>query len=74
MAEETFMIYFYANDSAGNVNSLHSRTVHKDITDPTLTIDLPGEDTYWNSRPNVQATATDLHGNRFKFRFRVVCC
>ncbi|MHA1701811.1 MAG: hypothetical protein ACTSUC_05935, partial [Promethearchaeota archaeon] len=28
---------------------------------PTLTIDLPGEDTYWNSRPNVQATATDLN-------------
>ncbi|MHA1190660.1 MAG: NosD domain-containing protein, partial [Promethearchaeota archaeon] len=61
MAEETFTIYFYANDSAGNVNSLHSRTIHKDITDPILAINLPGDDTYWNVRFNVQATATDLN-------------
>ncbi|MHA1192270.1 MAG: hypothetical protein ACTSP9_08245, partial [Promethearchaeota archaeon] len=61
MAEETFTIYFYANDSAGNVNSLHSCTIHKDITNPILTIDLPGDATYWNIRPDVQATATDLN-------------
>ena len=61
MDEETFTIYFYANDSAGNVNSLHSKTIHKDITDPALTIDLPVDGTYWNARPNVQASATDLN-------------
>jgi len=61
LAEETFTIYFYANDSAGNINYLHSRMIHKDITDPTLTINLPTDNTYWNSRPDVQVTATDLN-------------
>ncbi len=61
LAEETFTIYFYANDSAGNVNSLFSRTIHKDVTDPVLTVHLPLEDTYWNTRPNIQATATDIN-------------
>ncbi|MBY8999179.1 MAG: hypothetical protein KGD60_15815, partial [Candidatus Thorarchaeota archaeon] len=61
MDEETFTIYFYANDSAGNINSLHSRTIHKDITDPTLNVDLPADGTYWNARPGVQATAVDTN-------------
>jgi hypothetical protein len=59
--EGSFTIYFFANDSAGNVNNLYSRTLYKDIVTPSLVINLPSDGTYWNSRPNIQATATDTY-------------
>ncbi|MHA2119747.1 MAG: hypothetical protein ACW990_00945, partial [Promethearchaeota archaeon] len=57
--EGPFVIYFFANDSAGNENNIYSMTLHKDIVMPSLMINSPDDGTYWNSRPNIQATATD---------------
>ncbi|MFX0030094.1 MAG: NosD domain-containing protein, partial [Candidatus Hermodarchaeota archaeon] len=57
--EAPFTIYFYANDSAGNINSDHSFTLYKDISKPSVTVNLPADGTYWNSPPEIQVTATD---------------
>ncbi|MHA2184727.1 MAG: NosD domain-containing protein, partial [Promethearchaeota archaeon] len=59
--EGSFTVYFFANDSAGNINNLHSRTLYKDIVVPSLTVNLPSDGTYWNTRPNIQATVTDTY-------------
>ncbi len=59
--EGSFTVYFFANDSAGNINNLHSRTLYKDIVVPSLTVNLPSDGTYWNTRPSIQATVTDTY-------------
>ncbi|NVM19497.1 MAG: hypothetical protein HWN80_17480, partial [Candidatus Lokiarchaeota archaeon] len=52
-------ILFYANDSAGNINNTSSITLYKDVVIPSLSIDSPANNTYWNIHPNIQVTATD---------------
>jgi len=59
--EGQFIINFYANDSAGNVNNTYSLTLYKDVITPTLSIDLPANNTFWNSAPNIQVTASDTY-------------
>ena len=59
--EDTFTIYFFANDTVGNINAFHSVTLHKDIIAPKITSDSTINNTYWNSPPNIQATAFDLN-------------
>jgi parallel beta-helix repeat protein len=60
-AEETFTIYFFANDSAGNINSPYSRIIHKDISNPIIIVNSPLNDTYWNIRPNIQVSVSDTN-------------
>ncbi|MFX0003403.1 MAG: hypothetical protein ACFE9J_07960 [Candidatus Hermodarchaeota archaeon] len=57
--EVPFIINFYTNDSAGNVNSDHSLMLYKDVSEPLLTVDMPTDDTYWNVPPDIQATGSD---------------
>ena len=50
-----------ANDSAGNINNTYSFTLYKDIITPTLVINSPANNTYWNSVPDIQVTASDTY-------------
>ena len=59
--EGQFTIYFYANDSAGNINNTYTLTLYKDVITPILSINSPADNTYWNTIPNVQATASDTY-------------
>ena len=57
--ESSFIINLYANDSAGNTNSDHIITLYKDVSEPSLIVNMPIDGTYWNIPPDVQATASD---------------
>ncbi|MFW9865542.1 MAG: hypothetical protein ACFFEN_05520, partial [Candidatus Thorarchaeota archaeon] len=59
--EGKFIIYFYANDSAGNLNNTYSLTLYKDIKTPVLIINQPANNTYWNSEPGIQVTVSDMY-------------
>ncbi|MFX1391892.1 MAG: hypothetical protein ACFE9Z_17645, partial [Promethearchaeota archaeon] len=61
--ESSFTIYFYANDSAGNVNSSIYLTLYKDIITPSILISSPGNNTYWNEPPDIQATVYDTYND-----------
>jgi len=50
---------FFANDSAGNLNSSLMLTLYKDTLAPFITVNLPLNNTYWNSRPVLNVTAFD---------------
>jgi len=59
--EGLFTINFYANDSAGNVNNTYTLNLYKDVVTPTLSIDSPTDNTYWNFIPNIQVTVSDMY-------------
>ncbi|MFX1276472.1 MAG: hypothetical protein ACFFAT_15710, partial [Promethearchaeota archaeon] len=59
--EQSFIIEFYANDSAGNINGSYSLTLFKDIVTPLLTIIAPINNTIIDAIPMVQATAYDTY-------------
>jgi len=54
----TVTIIFYANDTLGNVIS-NSVKVRKDIVAPFVTINSPGNNTYWNTPPTINIIAFD---------------
>ncbi|GAG67090.1 unnamed protein product, partial [marine sediment metagenome] len=59
--EGQFTINFFANDSAGNINNIYAPTLYKDVVTPTLSIDSPTNNTYWNAIPDIQVTASDTY-------------
>jgi len=54
-----FNIYLYANDSFGYLNSSLILTLYKDTLAPRIIINLPHNQTYWNSNPSINITAYD---------------
>ncbi|MFX1499749.1 MAG: hypothetical protein ACFFDH_02150 [Promethearchaeota archaeon] len=60
--EGPFTIYFYANDSAGNINNSYSFILHKDISDPELSILFPqDDDLFGKTAPNYYIDMTELY-------------
>ena len=59
--EGQFVINFFANDSVGNINNTYTLTLYKDVETPSLSINLPANNTYWNSIPDIQITASDTY-------------
>ncbi|MFX0104203.1 MAG: lamin tail domain-containing protein [Candidatus Hodarchaeota archaeon] len=43
LSEGEFQIYFFANDSAGNINDSYCLSIYKDTLAPSITINLPVE-------------------------------
>jgi hypothetical protein len=66
-AEGPFIIYFYANDSAGNINNSYSYTLYKDILAPRITINQPTNSTYYDNPPIINITVFDAHLNLFYY-------
>ena len=54
--EGPFQIYFYANDSAGNLNNTYVFTLTKQAPLYQTFINTPANGTYWDSRPPINVT------------------
>jgi len=59
LGQGEFQINIYANDSAGNLNDSVILTLYKDTVAPLVTVNLPLNNTYWNSRPTINVEAFD---------------
>ncbi|GAH42350.1 unnamed protein product, partial [marine sediment metagenome] len=59
--EGQFIINFFANDSAGNINNTYTLTLYKDVVTPFLSMNSPENNTYWNSIPDIQVTVSDTY-------------
>ncbi|MFX1566988.1 MAG: hypothetical protein ACFFCV_01325 [Promethearchaeota archaeon] len=63
--EGDFTIYFYANDSAGNLNNLFKLNLHKDILDPVITIINPDyDDLFGVIAPSFELFINELNLNQ----------
>ena len=58
-----FNISFYANDSAGHIDSLSIRTLFKDTVAPGITINLPMTETYVSAIPTINVTYSDMYND-----------
>jgi len=58
--EGPFTIYFYANDSAGNINNTYSYTLYKDVLAPRLVVNLPINNTFCAAPPPINITVYDM--------------
>jgi hypothetical protein len=54
-----FQVFIFANDSAGNLNNILMLTLFKDTLAPLINVNLPYNNTYWNSRPTINVEAFD---------------
>ncbi|MFX1391586.1 MAG: hypothetical protein ACFE9Z_16095, partial [Promethearchaeota archaeon] len=59
--EQEFIINIFANDTFGYVNDSYKLILYKDIVIPVLEINIPGNNTYWNSPPQIQITVSDSY-------------
>jgi len=66
--ESSFIIHFYANDSAGNINSLYSVTLYKDVATPIVMINSPSDNSYWRTVPIINVTVFDRYLDSFWYR------
>jgi hypothetical protein len=57
--EGAFEIQIYANDTFGHLNDNYILTLYKDVVAPTLIINSPLNNTFWNSIPFLNITAFD---------------
>jgi len=63
--EGGFIIYFYANDSAGNLNDLFRLSLNKDVRDPIITINNPNpNDLFGDPAPNFDISINELNLNQ----------
>jgi hypothetical protein len=62
--EGSFIIYFYANDSAGNLNNLFNLTLNKDVRNPEVLITNPNpNDLFGEPSPEFQIFINELNLN-----------
>ncbi|MFX1596664.1 MAG: NosD domain-containing protein, partial [Promethearchaeota archaeon] len=66
--ETPFTINFYANDSAGHITDTITFTLYKDITIPSLFINSPATNTYWNTIPPINITVYDPYLDTLWYR------
>ena len=59
LPEGQFTVEIYANDSAGNINNTFTLSLVKDTRSPDITINLPGNNTYWSAAPTINIIAND---------------
>ncbi|MBY9016487.1 MAG: hypothetical protein KGD68_12400 [Candidatus Lokiarchaeota archaeon] len=70
LAQGEFQINIFANDTAGNLNNSIILTLYKDTVAPLVTINLPLNNTHWNSYPIFNVGAYDP--NLFSISYQVV--
>ncbi|MFX1502421.1 MAG: hypothetical protein ACFFDH_15780, partial [Promethearchaeota archaeon] len=63
-----FQIYIYANDSLGNLNDTYIIIGYKDTIAPTIMINSPTNNTYWNSPPSINITVFDPNFDSLWYR------
>jgi hypothetical protein len=63
--EDAFTIYFFANDSAGNLNNLFKLDLNKDVRDPVITIINPNpDDLFGDIAPDFELLISELNLNQ----------
>jgi len=63
--ERDFTIYFYANDSAGNLNDLFRLDLNKDVRNPVITIINPNpNDLFGDISPDFDISISELNLNQ----------
>jgi len=67
-----FQLCIYANDSFGYLNNSLTLTLHKDTLAPRIIINLPYNETYWNSRPKINITAYDPYLDKIWYKIGTV--
>ncbi len=67
LAQGEFQVYIFANDSAGNLNNTLMLTLLKDTLAPLVTVNLPLNNTYWNTRPTINVDAFDPNFNILQY-------
>ncbi|MFX0003405.1 MAG: hypothetical protein ACFE9J_07970 [Candidatus Hermodarchaeota archaeon] len=67
-----FQLYIYANDSFGYLNNSFTLTLYKDTLAPSIVINLPHNETYWNSRPKINITAYDPYLDKIWYKIGTV--
>ena len=70
LGQGEFQINIFANDSAGNINDSLILTLYKDTVAPLVSINLPLNNTHWNSMPTFNVGAYDP--NLFSISYQVV--
>jgi len=61
LSDGWFQISMYANDSIGYLNDSFTLLLCKDLNAPNLTINVPDNNTIWNSAPLLNITAHDIN-------------
>lgn len=59
-SEEMFVIHFFANDSANNLNNTFSHTIYKDTLAPRINIQNPINNSYYNTPPPILVSVFDI--------------
>ncbi|MFX0188767.1 MAG: hypothetical protein ACFE8A_13640, partial [Candidatus Hodarchaeota archaeon] len=72
LEQGAFQIYFYANDSLGNMSEISILTLYKDTLIPEITINLPINVTLWNTPPPINISASDQKLNKIWYRVHMV--
>ncbi|MFX0073894.1 MAG: hypothetical protein ACFE96_00520 [Candidatus Hermodarchaeota archaeon] len=81
LSEGPFTIEFFANDTAGNLNSLYSVDLTKDIAAPTINIVHPLDNATYSTLPQITLTINDatldttwytIVGTNYTFEFTAV--
>ncbi|MFX1601053.1 MAG: hypothetical protein ACFFB6_10695, partial [Promethearchaeota archaeon] len=61
LSDGTFQIEIFANDTAGNLNNIFTLTLDKDVLNPMIFINLPLNQSYWNSPPLINIIVYEAH-------------
>ncbi|MFX0087994.1 MAG: hypothetical protein ACFFAU_20240, partial [Candidatus Hodarchaeota archaeon] len=59
LSEGIYHIYIYTNDTFGHLNDFHILTLYKDTEAPSITIDLPNNNTSYKYPPTFYIIASD---------------
>ncbi|MHA2281378.1 MAG: lamin tail domain-containing protein [Promethearchaeota archaeon] len=67
-----FQLYIYANDSFGYLNNSLTLILYKDTLAPRIIINLPLNQTYWDSRPRINITVYDPNLDKIWYKIGTV--
>jgi len=67
LGQGEFQVYVFANDTAGNLNNTLMLTLLKDTLAPLVNVNLPYNNTYWNSRPTINIEGFDPNLNEVSY-------
>jgi len=68
LPEGPFNIEIFANDTFGHFNNSYVLTLYKDTITPSLIINLPINETIYNSRPSINVTVFDSYLDTLWYR------
>jgi parallel beta-helix repeat protein len=63
-----FKVYIFANDSFGYLNNSLTLSLYKDTLAPRIIINLPDNQTYWNSRPTINILVYDSNLDKIWYK------